>query len=106
KILGLNETQTSVLTLVFKYCDDRKLPLLDFADLRAVLQHLSGDGAADLKDYGGMSKATVGVLLREMVELEQQGAGAFFGEPALEVEDLMRVAPDGRGVVTVLELGD
>ena len=65
-----------MLALVFKYCDDRELPLLDFADLRAVLQHLTGEGAAELKDYGGMSKATVGVLLREMVELEQQGARA------------------------------
>ena len=90
KVLGLNETQASVLALVFKYCDDRQLELLDFADLRAVLQHLTGDGAADLKGYGGMSKATVGVLLREMVELEQQGALAFFGEPEFE---LRRPAP-------------
>ena len=90
KVLGLNETQTSVLSLVFKYCDDRELPLLDFADLRAVLQHLTGDGAGELADYGGMSKATVGVLLREMVELEQQGALAFFGEPEFELGDLLR----------------
>src|SRR6185295_14409407 len=106
KVLGLNDTQTSVLTLVFKYCDDRKLPLLDFSDLRAVLQHLTGDGAAELKDYGGMSKSTVGVLLREMVELEQQGALAFFGEPEFEIADLLRVGPDGRGAVSVLELTD
>src|SRR6185295_8933871 len=106
KVLGLNPTQTSVLTLVFKYCDDRQLALLDFSDLRAVLQHLTGDGAADLKDYGGMSKATVGVLLREMVELEQQGAGQFFGEPEFELDDLMQVERDGRGLVTVLELAD
>jgi hypothetical protein len=62
KVLGLNETQSSVLSLVFRYSDDRKLPLLDFSDLRAVLQHLTGAGADDLKDYGGMAKATVGVL--------------------------------------------
>ena len=86
KVLGLNETQTSVLALVFKYCDDRDLLLLDFADLRAVLQHLTGEGAAELKDYGGMSKARVGVLLREMVELEAQGALAFFGEPEFDLE--------------------
>src|SRR6202008_2948550 len=91
RVLGLNETQSSVLSLVFKYCDDRKLPLLDFADLRSVLQYLSGDGAADLKDYGGMSKATVGVLLREMVELEQQGALAFFSEPEFALRDLLVV---------------
>jgi DNA helicase HerA-like ATPase len=106
KVLGLNETQSSVLSLVFKYCDDQKLALLDFADLRAVLQHLTGDGAADLKDYGGMSKATVGVLLREMVQLEQQGAQAFFGEPQFELADLMQNERDGRGLVSVLELND
>ena len=105
KVLGLNETQSSVLALVFQYCDDRKLLLLDFADLRAVLQHLTGDGAADLKDYGGISKASVGVLLREMVELEQQGAKAFFGEPEFDLQDLLRVE-GGRGVVSVLELSD
>jgi DNA helicase HerA-like ATPase len=106
KVLGLNETQTSVLTLVFKYCDDQKLPLLDFHDLRAVLQYLSGPGAAALADYGGMSKATVGVLLREMVELEQQGAEALFGEPEFELEDLIQIERDGRGLVSVLELTD
>jgi len=106
KVLDLNETQTSVLTLVFKYCDDRGLLLLDFSDLRAVLQYLSGDGAGELKDYGGMSKATVGVLLREMVELEQQGAEAFFGEPEFDLGDLMQTERDGRGLVSVLELAD
>ena len=106
KVLQLNDTQTSVLTLVFKYCDDRKLPLLDFSDLRAVLQHLTGDGAQELKDYGGMSKATVGVLLREMVELEQQGAMAFFGEPEFDLRDLMQTESGGRGLVSVLELSD
>ena len=105
-VLGLNDTQESVLSLVFKYCDDRGLELLDFADLRAALQHLAGPGAAELARYGGMSKQTVGVLLREMVELEQQGALAFFGEPELELDDLLRTAPDGRGVVSVLELTD
>jgi hypothetical protein len=106
RVLGLNETQSSVLSLVFKFSDDRHLPLLDLSDLRAVLQYLSGDGAAELADYGGMSKATVGVLLREMVQLEQQGAGAFFGEPEFELDDLLQVEPDGRGVVSVLELAD
>jgi len=106
RVLSLNETQSSVLSLVFKYCDDRKLPLLDFADLRAVLQHLTGDGAGDLKDYGGMSKATVGVLLREMVGLEQQGAEVFFGEPQFDLNDLMVTEKDGRGRISVLELSD
>lgn len=106
KVLELNDTQASVLALVFKYCDDKGLLLLDFQDLRAVLQYLTGDGAAELKDYGGMSKATVGVLLREMVQLEQQGAQAFFGEPEFDLDDLMQVERDGRGLVSVLELQD
>jgi DNA helicase HerA-like ATPase len=106
KVLDLNDTQTSVLSLVFKYCDDKRLPLLDFKDLRTVLQHLTGAGADELKDYGGISKASVGVLLREMVALEQQGAGTFFGEPELELNDLLELLPDGRGRVSVLELSD
>jgi len=106
KVLGLNDTQTSVLTLVFKYCDDKGLALLDFSDLRSVLQYLSGDGADELKDYGGMSKQTVGVLLREMVELEQQGAEQFFGEPEFDIDDLMQTERDGSGLVSVLELAD
>jgi DNA helicase HerA-like ATPase len=106
KVMGLNDTQASVLALVFKYCDDRRLPLLDFKDLRAVLNHLADAGPELQRDYGGISKASVGVLLREMVELEQQGAGALFGEPELEVDDLMELAPDGRGRISVLELSD
>jgi DNA helicase HerA-like ATPase len=107
KVLELNETQASVLTLVFKYCDDQRLPLLDFADLRAVLQYLSGDeGKAAIAGYGGMSPATVGVLLRKMIELEAQGAEQFFGEPEFDVHDLLVTTRDGKGVVTCLELSD
>ncbi|MFN8581123.1 MAG: helicase HerA-like domain-containing protein [Gemmatimonadaceae bacterium] len=106
KVLGLNETQTSVLSMVFKLCDDQKLLLLDLSDLKAVLQYLSDEGADDLKQYGGMSKATVGVLLREMVELEQQGADKFFGEPMFDLEDLLQTERDGRGLVSILELSD
>ena len=106
KVMGLNDTQAGVLSLVFKYCDDRRLPLLDFKDLRAVLTHLTDAGAELQRDYGGISKASVGVLLREMVQLEQQGAGALFGEPEFEVADLMEPAPDGRGRISVLELSD
>jgi len=107
KVLSLNETQTSVLTMVFKYADDNQLPLLDFADLRAVLQFLASDeGKAALAPYGGMSGATVGVLLRKMVELEAQGAGKFFGEPEFDVKDMVQLTSDGCGVVTCLELPD
>ncbi len=106
RVLDLNDTQSSVLAMVFKYCDDRHLPLLDLSDLRAVLQHLSGEGAAELASYGGMSKATVGVLLRDLVQLEQQGAGLFFGEPEFAlVDDLLEVR-GGKGLVSVLELSD
>jgi uncharacterized protein len=107
KALSLNETQTSVLTLVFKYADDNQLPLLDLPDLRAVLQFLASDeGKPALESYGGMSKATVGVLLRKLVELEAQGAERFFGEPEFDVSDMLRTTSDGRGVVTCLELAD
>ena len=106
KVLDLNPTQASVLSLVFKYCDDKGLLLIDFSDLRAVLQYLTGEGADELKSYGGMSKATVGVLLREMVELEQQGAEQFFGEPEFDIDDLLQTERDGRGLISVLELSD
>jgi DNA helicase HerA-like ATPase len=106
KVLGLNETQSSVLTLVFKYCDDKGLLLLDLSDLRAALRYLSEEGADELKEYGGMSKQTVGVLLRELVELEAQDAERFFGEPEFDLDDLLNAAPDGRGIVSVLELQD
>jgi DNA helicase HerA-like ATPase len=107
KVLDLNETQTSILTLVFKYCDDNSLPLLDLKDLASTLKFLSSDdGKPILADYGGMSPASVGVLLRSLVVLEQQGADVFFGEPEFDVHDLLRNTPEGAGVVSVLELRD
>ena len=106
KVLGLNETQNSVLTLVFEFCDDKGLLLLDLSDLRAVLQYLSTDGADELQSYGGMSKATVGVLLRELIELEAQDAERFFGEPEFDLDDLLRTDAEGWGIVSVLELQD
>jgi DNA helicase HerA-like ATPase len=106
RVLGLNETQQSVLALVFKYCDDKRLLLLDLPDLRAVLTWLTGEGAGDLAEYGGISKQTAGVLLRKVAELEQQGADRFFGEPEFEVDDLLRTDANGRGTVSILELTD
>ncbi|HEX3427977.1 MAG TPA: helicase HerA-like domain-containing protein [Candidatus Limnocylindrales bacterium] len=107
KVLDLNETQTSILSLVFKYCDDNGLPLLDLKDLSATLKFLSSDdGKPILADYGGMSAASVGVLLRSLVVLEQEGADVFFGEPEFDVNDLLRTTPDGQGIVSVLELRD
>ncbi len=107
KVLDLNETQTSILSLVFKYCDDNSLPLLDLKDLATTLKFLSSDdGKPILADYGGMSPASVGVLLRSLVVLEQEGADVFFGEPEFDVADLIRTTPDGAGVVSILELRD
>lgn len=107
KVLSLNETQASVLAMVFKYCDDKGLPLLDFPDLRAVLQFLTSDaGKGELAAYGGMAQASVAVLLRKMVELEAQGAAQFFGEPEFDVRELLQTTSDGRGVVTCLEVAD
>jgi DNA helicase HerA-like ATPase len=107
KVLDLNETQTSVLALVFKYCDDNALPLLDLADLATTLKFLSSDeGRPILEDYGGMSAASVGVLLRSIVVLQQEGTDVFFGEPEFDIDDLLRTSADGQGIVSVLELRD
>src|SRR3954468_17700960 len=107
KVLDLNETQTSILALIFKYCDDNDLPLLDLKDLAATLKFLASDeGKPILADYGGMSPASVGVLLRSLVVLEQEGADSFFGEPEFEVADLLRTTSDGFGIISVLEIRD
>jgi DNA helicase HerA-like ATPase len=107
KVLDLNETQTSILALIFKYCDDNDLPLLDLKDLAATLKFLSSDeGKPILEEYGGMSPASVGVLLRSIVVLEQEGADTFFGEPEFQVADLLRTSADGQGMISVLELRD
>ncbi len=105
KVLGLNETQESSLGLVFHYADTQGLALLDLADLRAVMTYLTSDeGKVELKAIGGLSSATVGVILRSLITLESQGAGEFFGEPEFQSSDLIRTTPDGKGVVSLLEL--
>ena len=105
KVLGANETQESSLGLVFHYADTKGLPLLDLGDLRALLTFLdSKDGKAELEGIGGLSQATVGVLLRALVGLETGGGTEFFGEPQFDIADLLRVGPDGRGVISCLEL--
>jgi DNA helicase HerA-like ATPase len=107
RVLDLNDTQTSVLSLVFKYCDDNQLALLDLKDLTTTLKFLGSDDAkAVLADYGGISPATLGVIQRSIVTLEQQGADVFFGEPEFDVDDLLRTTADGQGIVSVLELPD
>ena len=105
KVLGLNETQESSLGLVFHYADTKGLWLDTIADLRAVVQFLTSDeGKADLKDLGGLSSATAGVILRELVNFSAQGADLFFGLPEFETTDLLRTASDGRGIASMLEL--
>jgi DNA helicase HerA-like ATPase len=105
KVLGANETQESSLALVFHYADTKRLPLVDLADLRALLQFLDSDaGKPELDGIGGLSSQTVGVILRSLVSLETGGGTEFFGEPQLDVADLMRTTEDGRGIVSCLEL--
>jgi uncharacterized protein len=105
KVLDLNETQESSLALVFHYADSAGLPLLDLADLRAVVQFLASDeGKADLKELGGLSSSTAGVILRELIGFQDQGADAFFGEPEFDTADLLRTNPDGKGVISLVEL--
>ncbi|WP_078325384.1 helicase HerA-like domain-containing protein [Mycobacteroides salmoniphilum] len=105
KVLGLNATQESTLGLIFHWADQQGLPLLDLKDLRSVITYLASDeGKADLKSIGGVSAATAGVILRALVNLEADGGDTFFGEPEIEPADLMRTA-DGRGIITLLELG-
>src|SRR4051794_18681038 len=105
KILEANETQEQSLGLVFHYADAKGLPLLDLSDLRAVLAFLDSDaGKAELEGIGGLSSQTVGVLLRGLVVLEDAGGNELFGEPQLDIADLLRVGRDGRGVISCLEL--
>ncbi|MGZ4609640.1 MAG: helicase HerA-like domain-containing protein [Actinomycetes bacterium] len=105
KVLDLGDVQESSLGLVFHFADQAGLPMLDLKDLRAVIQYLvSEEGKAELEGLGGLSKATAGVILRELIAFEDQGAGKFFGEPEFDTADLLRLAPDGRGVVSLLEL--
>ena len=105
KVLGLNDTQESSLGLVFHYADLKGLPLLDLSDLRAVVSWLTSDeGKPDLKELGGLSSATAGVILRELIGFQDQGADAFFGEPEFESADLLQTTADGKGVISLVEL--
>lgn len=107
KILGLNDTQGGLVAMLFKWCDDNQLPLLDLKDFIKVLQYVSDEGKAELeKSYGKISTTSTGTILRKVVELQQQGADPFFGEKSFEVDDLMRINNDGRGLVSVLRVTD
>jgi uncharacterized protein len=107
KILGLNENQEGIVSVIFKYCDDNKLPLLDLKDFIKVLQFVSNEGKKEIEaDYGKIVTTSTGTILRKVIELQQQKADDFFGERSFEVDDLMRIADDGRGMISVTRVTD
>lgn len=107
KVLDLNETQMGIVSVIFKYCDDNNLPLLDLKDFKQTLQYISNDGRAEVeKEYGRVSTASVGAIVRKLIALEQQDAERFFGEPSFDVDDLRRIDENGNGMVSILRLTD
>jgi DNA helicase HerA-like ATPase len=107
KILNLNDTQEGLVAMIFKYCDDHKMPLLDLKDFTKMLQYVSNEGKKNIeKEYGKIATTSTGTILRKVIELQQQGADVFFGEPSFEIDDLMRVSDDGRGIISVLRVTD
>lgn len=107
KILGLNDTQGGLVAVIFKYCDDQQMPLLNLKDFIKVLQYIGNEGKAEIeKEYGKISTTSTGTILRKVIELQQQGADIFFGEKSFEVDDLMRISDDGRGIISVLRVTD
>lgn len=107
RILELSETQSGVMSILFKYCDDNQLPLLDLKDLKKILQYASDDGKKEIEsEYGRISPSTSGSILRKIVELEQQGGDLFFGEKSFDTEDLLRIDEDGKGYINIVRLTD
>jgi DNA helicase HerA-like ATPase len=107
RILELNDTQGSVLSVIFKFCDDKKIPLLDLKDLKKVIQYVTEEGKEEFEaDYGKVSTATTGIILRKTMELEQQDADLFFGEPSFDIRDLMRRDMNGNGYINIIRLND
>ncbi len=107
RILDLSETQQGVVAVVFKYCDDNKLPLLDLKDFKKVLQYATGEGKKEFQEaYGRISTASTGSILRKIIELEQQGAELFFGEESFDVNDLVRIDENGKGYINIIRLTD
>ncbi len=107
KILGLNDTQEGVVAIIFKYCDDRQLPLLDLKDFKKVMNYITNEGKAEVEEnYGKVSTATTSTILRKIIELEQQGAETFFGERSFEVDDLCRCDESGKGYISILRVTD
>lgn len=107
RILELNDTQSGVLAIIFKYCEDKNWPLIDLDDFRAILQYIGKEGKAEIESkYGQIAPATIGVMLRKIVELETQQANLFFGSPSFDVMDLVRTDYNGKGIVNIIRLTD
>lgn len=107
RILDLSEAQSGVMSILFKYCDDHKLPLLDLKDLKKILQYAANEGKDAIEEeYGRISPATSGAILRKIVELEQQGGDLFFGEKSFDTDDLLRIDENGRGYINIVRLTD
>ena len=107
RILDLTETQAGIVAVIFKYCDDNKLPLLDLKDFKKILQYATDEGKEEFKEaYGRISTASTGAILRKIIEIEQQGGDLFFGEKSFDVEDLVRTTRDGRGYINIIRLTD
>ncbi len=107
RILDLTVTQEGIVAVIFKYCDDHKLPLLDLKDFKKVLQYATGEGKKEFAEsYGRISTSSTGTILRKVIELEQQGADLFFGEKSFEVDDLVRIDKNGRGYINIIRLTD
>lgn len=107
KILELNDTQQGIIAVVFKFCDDNQLPLLDLKDMKKALQYVTGEGKdAVQQEYGRISTSSVGTIMRKIIELEGQGAEAFFGERSFDVDDLCRINEEGKGIISILRLTD
>ena len=107
RILDVTPTQEGILAIIFKYCDDHHLPLLDLKDLKKMLQYVTDEGRETIEnEYGRISSASTGAILRKIVALEQQGAERFFGERSFEVTDLTRKDENGHGYVNIMRLTD
>jgi DNA helicase HerA-like ATPase len=107
RILDLNDTQEGVLSVIFNYCDDNQLALLDLKDLKKVLQYITEEGKAEIeKGYGRISTSTTGIIMRKIIELDQQGADLFFGELSFDIKDLMRLDKNGNGYISIVRLTD
>ena len=107
KILELNNTQSSYVSMIFKYCDDKGLPLLDLKDFKKVIHYVTNEGKKEIQEsYGRISSSSLGTVLRKVIELEQQGADLFFGEKSFEVDDLLRIDENGLGTISILRLID